>query len=326
MIICRTPYRISFFGGGSDYPVHYRQHGGAVLATSIDKYCYVTCRYLPPFFEHKNRIVYGKIESTKSIQDIQHPVVRECLRFMDVENGVEIHHDSDIPARAGMGTSSSFTVGLLHSLYALQGRRASKRGLALNAIYLEQVVMKENVGSQDQVTAAYGGFNKITFDEKHEFQTEPITAQSIWKTLPDYLMLFFTGFSRTASEIAGEQIKKTPENKGLLIRMTEMVDEAIDILYGDDILEFGRLMHKSWQIKRNLTSKITNDQIDHIYNTAIKAGAIGGKLLGAGGGGFMLFFVEPEKQKKVKEALKDYLQVPFRFEDQGSQIIYYTKE
>jgi len=327
MIISRTPFRISFFGGGTDYPIHYRKHGGAVLATSINKYCYITCRYLPPFFNHKNHIVYSKIEQTKSISKIQHPSVRETLKFMKIEKGVEIHHDGDLPARAGLGTSSSFTVGLLNALYALKGKIVTKRQLALDAIHIEQNMIEENVGSQDQITTAFGGFNEIKFNGDDEFQVRPITISGEkTQILQDHMMLFFTGLSRTASEIAHEQIKKAPEKKKELARMAEMVDEAVNILNNNDtdLTDFGRLLHENWMIKRKLTSKITTNIIDKIYNDALKAGALGGKLLGAGGGGFVLFFVEPEKQPKVMKKLNSLLYVPFRFEKLGSQIIYYN--
>lgn len=329
MIISRTPFRISFFGGGTDYPIHYKKHGGAVLATSINKYCYITCRYLPPFFKHKHHIVYSKIELTKKISEIKHPSVRETLRYMDIKKGVEIHHDGDLPARTGLGTSSSFTVGLVNALYALKGKVVTKRQLALDAIHIEQERIKENVGSQDQITAAFGGFNKIVFnyDDKFQVQPIPLTSKKI-QLLQDSMLLFFTGFSRTASNIAKEQIKKTPDRKKELTRMTEMVDEAIEILNDNDsdLTDFGRLLHKSWMIKRKLTNRITTENIDAIYKVAMNAGALGGKLLGAGGGGFMLFFVEPEKQLKVMEKLKSLLYVPFRFENLGSQIIYFTAE
>ena len=327
MIISRTPFRISFFGGGTDYPIWYKKHGGAVLAASINKYCYITCRYLPPFFEHKNHIVYSKAEYTKTVSEIKHPAARETLTFMDIDSGVEIHHDGDLPARAGLGTSSSFTVGILHALYALKGKIVTKRQLALDAIHVEQERIGENVGSQDQITAAFGGFNKIEFDGDQEFQVQPITLGSEkYKLLQDHLMLFFTGFSRIASEVAGEQIKKTSERKNELKRMAEMVDEAIDILNENDsdLTDFGRLLHKNWMIKRKLTSKITTRAIDDIYAKAIKAGALGGKLLGAGGGGFILLFVEPKNQPNVREKLKKLLYVPFRFENLGSQIVYYA--
>ncbi len=329
MIISRTPFRISFFGGGTDYPVWYNEHGGAVLATSINKYCYITCRYLPPFFEHKYRIVYSMTEQTRNINEIQHPSARETLNFMDIDRGVEIHHDGDLPARTGLGSSSAFTVGLLNALYALKGKMVTKRQLALEAIHVEQDKLKENVGSQDQTTAAFGGFNKIEFGGDQQILVRPITLNSRkCQLLQDHLMLFFTGFSRIASEIAGEQIKKTPDKKNELNRMREMVEESIGILNGgdSDITDFGRLLHESWTIKRSLTDKISTPQIDTIYETAMNAGALGGKLLGAGGGGFILFFVEPEIQHEVKEKLRDLLYVPFKFENLGTQIIYYAPE
>jgi len=328
MIISRTPFRISFFGGGTDYPTHYKKHGGAVLATSINKYCYISCRYLPPFFDHKYHIVYGIQEKVKKISEIKHPAVKECLSYINIDKGVEIHHDGDLPARAGLGTSSSFTVGLLKALYALKGEMVAKRKLALDAIHVEQERIKENVGSQDQVITAFGSLNKITFDGSSEFLVQPITIKSEkYRALQDNLMLFFTGFSRTASDIAAEQIKKIPEKEKDLKQLGGMVDRAIDILNDSDsdIKDFGKMLNEAWMIKRKLTSKITTSSIDKIYQTAMKAGAIGGKLLGAGGGGFILFFVEPEKQKKVKDKLKNLLYVPFKFEELGSQIIYYTR-
>lgn len=329
MIISRTPFRVSFFGGGTDYPVYYKENGGAVLSTSINKYCYITCRYLPPFFKHKHRIVYGKEEKVTKISDIEHPAVREILSYMKVNRGIEVHHDGDLPARAGLGTSSSFTVGLLKALYALKGKMVGKRQLSLESINIEQNILKENVGSQDQVAAAFGGFNKIEFNDDNEFQVQPITlTKDKFHLLQNHLMLFFTGFSRTASEIAGEQIKETPNRKKELKRMAEMVDEAIDILNGNDsdITDFGKLLHESWMIKRGLTNKITTNSIDKIYDTAMKNGAIGGKLLGAGGGGFILFFVNPERQEKLRKKFKNLLYVPFEFDRLGSQIVYYSQE
>ncbi len=327
MIMSRTPFRISFLGGGTDYPVWYREHGGAVLTTSVNKYCYVTVRYLPPFFDYKYRIRYTKREEVQNISEIKHPSVRECLAFLDFDQGVEIQHNSDLPARIGLGSSSSFTVGLLNALYALKGKMTTKRQLALEAIHIEQDRIKENVGSQDQTIAAFGGLNKIEFGSEQHIQVRPITlnAEKI-QFLQDHLMLFFTGFTRTASEIAAEQIEKTPEKKNELNRMLGMVDEAISILNSDssDLTDFGRFMHETWMIKRSLTTKITTPYIDKIYETAIKAGALGGKLLGAGGGGCILFFVEPALQPEVKEKLKNLLYVPFKFENLGSQIIYYA--
>lgn len=331
MIISKTPFRISFFGGGTDYPLWYKEHGGAVLSTSVNKYCYITCRHLPPFFEYKHRIVYSKTEHTRSISEIEHPSVRECLKFMnftDTDYGIEIHHDGDLPARTGLGSSSSFTVGLLNTLYALNGRMVTKKRLALDAIHVEQDMIKENVGSQDQTIASFGGFNKIVFEDD-QIHIRPITLNSKKsQLLQDHLMLFFTGISRTASDIAGEQIKQIPNKEKELNKIVEMVNDAICVLNGSDsdIVEFGKLLHDSWMIKRSLTHKITTYQIDKIYKTATEAGAIGGKLLGAGGGGFILLFVEPEFQHKVKEKLRNLLYVPLKFENLGSQIIYYDPE
>lgn len=324
MIISRTPFRISFFGGGTDYPHWYRENGGAVLATTVNKYCYINCRYLPPFFDYKSRIVYSLVESIKKISEIKHPAVKACLKFMKIKEGIEIHHDGDLPARSGLGSSSSFTVGLLHAFCALKGVMPTKRKLAIDAIYVEQEMIKENVGSQDQVLAAFGGFNRIEFGGNNHVQVKQITIgpQKI-EQLQSHLMLFFTGFSRIASDVACEQINNIPQNKNQLRRMYDMVDEAIDILNGNKIRDFGKLLHESWKLKKSLSHKISTQHVDDIYNAACRAGAIGGKLLGAGGGGFILFFVEPEKQAIVKEKLKNLLWVPFRFEDLGSQIIFY---
>jgi len=328
MTISRTPFRISFFGGGTDYPVWYRGNKGAVLSTTIDKYCYITARYLPPFFPHKYRIAYSKIETVKTINEILHPAVRAILNFLKIDKGVEIHHDGDLPARAGLGSSSAFAVGLLNSLYALKGIIPTKDKLAKEAIYIERDVLKENVGSQDQAAVAFGGFNKINFTGNDEIKVEPITiAEERIKELKNHLMLFFTGFSRTASEIAKDQIEKTPGKRRELTFMYQMVEEAINILNSNkDILEFGRLLNETWQLKKTLSGKISTPAIDNIYGKALGAGANGGKLLGAGGGGFMLLFVPPGKQQKVREALKNFLEVKFNFENEGSQIIYYNPE
>jgi len=325
MIISRTPFRISFFGGGTDYPAWYAENDGAVLGTTINKYCYITCRYLPPFFEHKHRIVYSQTELVHDIDEIRHPSVRETLKFMGITEGMEIHHDADLPAKTGLGSSSSFTVGLVHALYALKGMIPSKMQLALDTIHIEQEKIKENIGSQDQTLAAFGGFNRIDFSRQHHIQVQPITIKpQRLELLQDHLMLIFTGFSRTASQIAGEQIKQTPNKKRELTEMCQMVDEAVNILNGDnDLLDFGKLLHESWQLKRSLTDKISTPYIDDVYETATRAGATGGKLLGAGGGGFILFFVKPELQPRVKESLHGLLHVPFQFENLGSQIIFY---
>lgn len=327
MIISRTPFRISFFGGGTDYPVWYKENRGAVLASTINKYCYITCRYLPPFFKHKSRIIYSKVEEVVNFSDINHPSVRECLQYLDIGKGVEIHHDGDLPARTGLGSSSSFTVGLLYALYALRGKMPTKRQLALDAIHLEQNLIKENVGSQDQVLAAFGGFNLVEFGGHDHVQVRPVTVSiERLKELESHMMLFFTGFSRTASEIAAQQIKDTPNKKKELNEMHSMVKSALDILNGEgDIVEFGRLLHNNWLLKRGLTDKISTPRIDEIYSAARDAGAIGGKLLGAGGGGFMLIFARPEDHTKIKDKLKDLLYVPFQFENLGSQIVFYNR-
>lgn len=326
MIIARTPFRISFFGGGTDYPAWFEKNNGAVLATTIDKYCYLTTRYLPPFFNHKHRIVYSKIEYISHFDEIQHPSVRECLKFMDINSGIEIHYDADLPARTGLGTSSSFTVGLLHTLYALNGKMPQKMQLAKDAIHVEQKMIKENVGCQDQIMASFGGFNLVEFQSGNNITVKPITINpKKVQMLNKYFMLFYTGISRTASEIAKEKIKNIPKRTQQLSEMYGMVNEAISLLNNDkDINEFGKLMHENWKLKRSLCNKISNSKIDELYEAAISAGASGGKLLGAGGGGFLLIFAPPERQPKIKEKLKKLLLVPFKFESLGSQIIFYN--
>ena len=329
MVISRTPFRISFFGGGTDYPAWYRENPGAVLVTTIDKYCYITCGWLPPFFDCKHRIVYSKREAVRKVSEIQHPTVRETLHFMKIKRGISVQHVADLPARSGMGSSSSFTVGLLNALYALKGKIVSKKQLALEAIDIEQNWAKENIGSQDQAAVAFGGFNLIEFKAgKNNIEITPITIEpKKIRFFQSHLMLFFTGLSRLASEIAGEQIEKTPQKKKELKEILDMVREAIGILNNKTSFDaFGRLLHQGWRIKRTLSSRITNPRIDEIYDTARRAGATGGKLLGAGGGGFILFFVRPELQPRVREKLKELLYVPFKFEDLGSQVIYYRPD
>ncbi|MDD3374990.1 MAG: kinase [Candidatus Omnitrophica bacterium] len=324
MIISRTPFRVSFFGGGTDYPAWFNENKGASLGTTIDKYCYITCRYLPPFFDHKSRIIYSKVEQVNNVDDIVHPAVREAIKFLKISDGLEIHHDGDLPARTGLGSSSSFTVGLLNGLYALKGKMVSKQRLAEEAIYVEQEMCKENVGCQDQALVANGGFNYVEFGGSTHLKTTKVTISSEkLKFLQDRLMLFFTGFSRTASEIAKHQIENIPKKKKDLTEMYQMASTALDILNGNDISEFGKLLDESWQIKKQLSDKISTPYIDEIYEKAKKAGASGGKLLGAGGGGFVLLFADPEKQNQIREALNSLLEIPFKFEMQGSQIIFY---
>lgn len=324
MIISRTPFRISFFGGGTDYPTWFEENRGAVLATTINKYCYITCRYLPPFFEHKSRIIYSKMEHVHSVDEIDHPAVREVFRYLDIKDGLEIHHDGDLPARTGLGSSSSFTVGLLNSLYALLGRMPSKSKLAEEAIYIEQKMCEENVGCQDQALAAYGGFNFIDFGGSQHLQVNKVIMPvERLQQLNSNLMLYFTGFSRTASVIAEHQIKNIPNKTKELATMYEMASQGLEYLRGDRLDEFGQLLDEAWQIKRTLSNKISTPMIDELYEAAKSAGAIGGKLLGAGGGGFVLLYVPQEKQANVREKLKDLLLVPFEFETLGSQIIFY---
>lgn len=326
MIISKTPFRISFFGGGTDYPAWYREHGGAVLSASIDKYCYISCRYLPPFFDHKYRIVYSNIENVKAIEEIQHPAVKAVLGYLNCDKGLEIHHDGDLPARSGLGSSSSFTVGLLHTLWALKGRYVSKEELARQAIHVEQNIIDEHVGSQDQLSAAYGGFNKIQFFRDDDFSVESvILPKNRRKQLEDHLMLFFTGLQRNAPEIAKSKIDNLHQRAEELHGLRQMVIDALSILQDSDqqIEGFGELLDSAWQLKRRLSDQVSNSVIDDLYGQAKKGGAIGGKLLGAGGGGFMLLFVRPERQHEVRQALSNHIHVPFEFEESGTKIVLY---
>jgi D-glycero-alpha-D-manno-heptose-7-phosphate kinase len=328
MVITRTPFRISFFGGGTDFPAWYENNGGAVLSTAINKYCYINCRVLPPFFDCKHKIVYSKQEVANEIDEIIHPSVRETLRFSGITDGLSISHDGDLPAMSGLGSSSAFTVGLLHALYALQGKMVSKKRLALEAIHVEQDMIKENVGSQDQVAVALGGFNKIEFKSQHNIEITPVTmGREAFLDLQNHFLLFYTGVMRSASKIEADKLNHIHERQGELETIRSMVDKAFSILNGEsNILDFGRLLDESWQLKKSLSEKVSNPYIDTIYDTAKKNGAIGGKILGAGGGGFILFFVAPEHREKVKTALNFLLHVPFRFDVLGSQVVYYTEE
>lgn len=324
MIISKTPFRISFFGGGTDYPAWYREHGGAALSCAIDKYCYISCRKLPPFFEHNYKIIYSKIEETKTLNEIKHPVIPAVVRYLGIEDGLEIHHDADLPARSGMGSSSSFVTGLLKALHAYKGNHVSTHRLLEESLEVEQNILGENVGSQDQTAVAYGGFNHLTFHPHGDIFVNPISLrEERRKAFQDHLMLFFSGISRRSSEIAATFLPSIQEKATQLHRMREMVEEAISILSSEqDILEFGKLLHESWLLKRSLSSAITNDTCDNIYQSAIDAGAVSGKILGAGGGGFMLFFTPPEKQESVKQALSHLTHVPFSIDYSGSQIIH----
>ena len=328
MIICRTPFRISLFGGGTDYPAWYRQHGGAVLAASIDKYCWLTARHLPPFFEHKFRVVYRKIETVRAADDIEHPVVRAALQHLGFERGLELHHDGDLPARSGMGSSSAFTVGLLHALATLRGAKRTKMQLAQESIHIEQNVLKETVGSQDQVLAAYGGLNHVVFAPSGEISVRPMTLlPEVLTDLNAHLMLFYTGIKRTASDVAQTYVNGVDERKRQLRIMKDLVDEALGLLNGrKPIVGLGQLLHEAWEAKRSLSAMVSNKVTDEIYTAALAAGALGGKLTGAGGGGFMLLFAPPAAHEKIREALRSLVYLPFSFEYSGSQVIFFSPE
>jgi D-glycero-alpha-D-manno-heptose-7-phosphate kinase len=330
VIITKTPFRISFFGGGTDYPDWYKDNEGSVLSVAIDKYCYLTCRYLPPFFSYKYRIRYYQREEAKTLDEIEHPVVREALRSTGIDRGIDLVHHADLPARSGLGSSSTFTVGFLHALNRLKHIEITKYELARAAITLEQDIIKEAVGSQDQTAAAYGGLNRIIFGGSAEIDVRPvqILGKNLYE-LQDSLALFFTGQSRTASDIAIDQIKNIKKNNRSLSTLNQSVNEGLNILTsqsGYSAQEFGRLMHEQWLIKKELSKNISNDEVNDIYQKGIKNGAIGGKLLGAGGGGFILFVVQPSKKQALVNALKNYLHVPFKFDMEGSRVIHQSSD
>lgn len=327
MIISQTPFRISFFGGGTDYPTWYREHGGAVFSTTINKYGYITCRQLPPFFEHKHRLVYSKIEMVSDVDQIDHPSVRACFREMGVEEGLEIHYDGDLPARTGIGSSSSFTVGMINALSAMKGMLRSKQELADQALYIEQEVIKEAVGSQDQIAAAFGGLNRIDFHTNGSYSVKPvIVAPEKVELFNDHLMLFFTGQSRIAATVATSKINNLASKGDHLRKMHAMVDEAQKIMQNQNgsLDDLGRMLHDAWRLKRELSDKVSNSTIDEIYQAGIESGALGGKILGAGGGGFILFYVPLNRQEHIRQRLKNFLEVDFRFERNGSQIVHYN--
>lgn len=329
MIICRTPTRVSFFGGGTDYPIWYENNGGSVLSTTINKYSYITVRYLPKFFDYKYRIRYYKTEEANNLSEIEHPSVRECAKFVGIEEGFEMAHNSDLPAGSGLGSSSTFTVGMLHSLYALKSYMPTKRELAVNALHVEQNLIGEAVGSQDQIAAAWGGFNKINFGGERKFEVDPIIlSKDRMLEFQDNLLLCFTGYARSAPEIAKVQIAETPSKNRELNEMQSLTNAAFEILKNSSgsIDEFGQMLNTQWKIKKSLTGKISNSKLDDIYDTGMKNGAIGGKILGAGGGGFMLFYAKKENHVKIIDSLSSKLFVPFRFENSGSKIIYYSHE
>lgn len=327
MIITKTPFRMSFFGGGTDMPQYFEKGRGAVISTTFDKYVYVTVRHLPRFFKHTTELFYSRIEKVTQIDSIEHPMIRNAMKMLDMKE-LHIAYDADLPARTGLGTSSTFTVGLLNAFYCLKGKYASKNQLAKDAIYLERTLCNEAGGWQDQIAASFGGLNRIDFDE-NGFRVNPIIISKERKTkLNDNLMLFFTGYTRFSADIQKSTTATLEEKKKQLDQMLALVDEAQDILENKDrdIDDFGRLLDKTWKLKRDSGKEITTDSIDDFYNRGIKAGALGGKLLGAGGGGFLLFYVQKEFQEQVRNALSDLMQVPFKFEDNGTRVIYYSPE
>ena len=332
MIITRTPLRISFFGGGTDFPDYFNEHGGTVLSTTIDKYQYITCRKLMPYWKYKHQFHYGSAyEEVNELDEIRHPSIRETMRFFNLNYGLDMHYSTDIPARSGMGSSSAFTVGLVNALYGMEGKMTNKRKLAVDAIHIERDMIGEIVGVQDQIAAAFGGLNHITFKKSEEgggFFVHPVTiSRERKRELEKHLVLIFSGFQRFAVDIEKEKVSNFGKKQDSLKQMSNMVDEALEILTSNaDILEFGRLLNKAWELKKSLSGKVSTNELDKMYEIGLNNGAVGGKLLGAGGGGFMLFFCEPSKQENLRNSLKNYLNISFNFEDNGSQVIYYREE
>lgn len=329
MIITRTPFRMSFFGGGTDLETFFNENGGAVISTTIDKFCYVNVRHLPRFFDYTTELSYAKTERVKTIDEIEHPAIKNAMKMLDMHE-IRLTYEADLPARSGLGTSSSFAVGMLHAFYALKGKYADKKKLADEAIYLERVLCNEAGGWQDQIAASFGGFNRINFS-KNGYDVQPIIiSPERKKQLNNNLMMFFTGFTRFSSEIQkiNEKVEDKAAKKEKLKKMYELVDDAEKILTNKEtnLDEFGRLLDYSWRLKKQTGSAVSTSCIDELYEKGIQAGALGGKLLGAGGGGFLVFYVQPEKQATVKDAMKDLLYIPFEFENEGTKIIHYSPE
>jgi D-glycero-alpha-D-manno-heptose-7-phosphate kinase len=325
MIISKTPYRISLFGGGTDYPSWYQNYGGQVISTTIDKYIYISLRILPSFFKHKYRIVYSKTENVKKISDIKHPAVREALKFFKINDGLEIHYDGDLPARSGMGSSSAFVVGLFNVLNSFLKKNYTKKKLSLDSIDFEHKVLNETVGSQDQIAASYGGFNLITFAKDNTFEVSNISKNiSYINKLNENLVLVYTGIVRTANDIAKTYVNKLScfNNKKRMQSILQNVEDAKILIENKRLDDIGRLLHESWMRKKDLSSQVTNDRINFIYNLGMKYGALGGKLLGAGGGGFFLFYVPLEKRSYFLKKINKFLNIPFKFSNNGSQIIF----
>lgn len=327
MVITQTPFRMSFFGGGTDIEDFFRENGGAVLSTTFDKYCYVNVRHLPGFFDYSTELSYSRIERVTEIDQIQHPAVRNAMKMTNID-GIRLTYEADLPARSGLGTSSSFAVGMLNAFYALEGRYAGKKQLADDAIYLERVLCKESGGWQDQIAASFGGFNRIDF-YADGYQVSPIIISNKRKQqLNENIMMFFAGFSRLSSEIQKKNALGHKEKRAQLKEMYDLVDEAEKILVDErqNLDEFGRLLNHTWQLKRKIGDAVSTESIDMLYEKGMKAGAVGGKLLGAGGGGFLIFYVPKEYQQNVKKEMSELLYVPFKFENSGTRVLYYSPE
>ena len=327
MIITKTPFRMSFFGGGTDIPAFFNENGGAVLSTTFDKYCYVNVRHLPRFFDYSTELSYSSIERVTEVNDIKHPAIRNAMKMLDMHE-IRLTYEADLPARSGLGTSSTFAVGMLNAFYALKGKYADKRKLADAAIYLERELCQEAGGWQDQIAAAYGGLNRINFSG-NDYEGRPlIIAPERQKQLNDNLLMYFTGFTRFSSEMQIVNDVAAVEKKQQLRQMLALVDDAEKILTSKeaDLDDFGRLLDLTWKLKRQTGSKISTSSIDELYQRAINAGALGGKLLGAGGGGFLVFYVQPEKRGAVKSSMSGLMRVPFEFENDGTRVIHYTPE
>lgn len=325
MIITKTPFRISFFGGGTDMPSFFNEYGGAVISTTFDKYAYVNVRHLPPFMPYYTELCYSRFERVNCVDDIEHPTIREAMRMLDIHE-IRLTYEGDLPARTGLGTSSTFAVGMLNAFYSLKGKYVGKRKLAEDAIHLERELCRESGGWQDQVAASYGGLNRIDFSN-NQFKVTPIIIHpEKKKLLNDSLMLFFTGISRFSSEVQKDTMSNQNEKLAQLKEMLSLVDDAQSILENkhSDLNEFGRLLDHTWRLKRKTGNKISNNSIDLLYERGLKAGALGGKLLGAGGGGFLLFYVEPDKKKEVLKELNELMHVPFEFEEEGTSVVHYN--
>lgn len=326
MIISKTPYRISFFGGGTDFPEWFTKNSGAVLSTTIDKYCYLSCRCLPPFFPHKHRFVYSRVEDIVNIEDIQHPCLKHVFKWLNITNGLEIHHDGDLPARAGLGSSSSFTVGLLNVMNAYQNSMSSKKQLAESAIFVERELIKESGGWQDQVAVSFGGFNFITFNQNETFEVAPVILKKDTSVaLQSHLLLFFTGIQRSASKLERKKLSSMEKQEELYHATYELVDDALSAIVSPEpkINDFGKLMHEGWRLKKKVGPGVSTRLVDEAYEVAQSKGALGGKLLGAGGGGFLLIFAEPSFHEQIITALSKFTHVPFNFEYEGSKIALY---